>query len=148
MSVAVKLTLYADRIQKRIAAKQKRVLFKQGKYLKTTMQRSMRYSNKPSQPGKPPHAHKKNSAGPLLRKLIAFAVNLREGSVTCGPKLFARSTVVSSEPLPQVLNEGGDVTNEVKGKRVTEHIATRPFTQPVFSDGGENFRRLIEKESL
>lgn len=148
MKVITRLALAQDRVLKRISAKKRRVLFKQGAYLRKTMQRAMRYSNEPAPPGKPPHAHKRNRAGPLLRKLIKFAVDLRTGSVTCGPELFRHSTVTSSKPLPQVLNEGGNVTNEVRGQRVTEHIAPRPFTQPVFSDGGTNFRHLIEKESL
>jgi len=143
MKVITKIEIYADRVLKRIADKKKRVLFAQGKYLRTTMQRSMRWSKKPSAPGQPPHAHR--NTGGLLRKLILFKVDLDAGSVVCGPKL---SKSKSTTPLPQLLNEGGDVTKQNKGKRVTTDIAPRPFTQPVFSDGGTKFRQLIEQEAL
>jgi hypothetical protein len=139
----VKLELHNAAVQKHIDGKKKRVLFKQGAYLKTTISRSMRYSDKPSKPGKPPHAHRKSGAH--LRKGIRFNVDLATESVVCGPDLKADSKVLSSKPLPQLLNEGG-VTEGIGGERV--RVGPRPFLQPIFTDGGDNFRRLIETERL
>ena len=155
----VKVVLDRPRFLKRVAAKKKKVLYKQGGYLKTTMQRSMRYGGKKeikSKPGEPPRAHKRTGA--LLRKLIGFVVDLVAGSVICGPEHFkGGSGGSSSKPLPQLLNEGGDVTfqtrfldprlvfiENIRTPTVTAHIAPRPFTAPVFSDGGKNFNQLIE----
>ena len=136
-----KLEFYYANIVRRLEGKKRRVLFKQGAYLRKTMQRSMRYSKNPSKPGKPPHARRYN---PLLRQLITFDV---EGdTVTCGPKLFTGSRVRSSKPLPELLDQGG--TTEIGSPPVAVHIAPRPFTDPVFTDGGENFRKLIEGERL
>jgi hypothetical protein len=105
----------------------------------------MRYSKKPAAPGKPPHARRSN---PLLRKLIKFAVDDRSGTVICGPEIFGGSKVRSSKPLPELLNEGGSITTTSLGREVAAEVAPRPFTAPVFTDGGEKFRQLIEKESL
>jgi hypothetical protein len=135
----VKLEFYGEQFQKRVAAKRRRVLFKQGAYVRTTMQRSMRYSNKASKPGQPPHAHRRTGAH--LRKGIRFVVD--DESVICGPDLRSDST--SLKPLPQLLNEGG-ITTGLGGERIA--IEPRPFIDPVFTDGGRNFRQLIEKEPL
>lgn len=147
MPTATKITVKwtPRQLMRRHAARNRQVLFRQGAYLKTTMQRSMRYSRKVSQPGQPPHARKNN---PLLRKLIKFAVDLAQQSVICGPEKFGGSRVRASQPLPQLLDQGGDVTIEVKGVPVIAHIAPRPFTAPVFTDGGENFRKLISSVPL
>lgn len=141
IQVVSKIELYQDRIQQRIAAKQKRVLFKQGAYLRTSMMRSMRYSDKPSQPGRPPHARRRTGAH--LRKGIRF--NVQDDSVICGPDLRPESKVLSLKPLPQLLDEGG-ITKGIGGERIA--IAPRPFTAPAFSDGGVRFRQLIEGERL
>ena len=145
IKVSQKLELYHAEIVRRVEKKKRAVLFKQGGYLRTTMQRSMRYATSPKQrsrPGRPPLAHKR--MGALLRKLIAFDV---EGdTVTVGPKIFAGSKVRSSKTLPELLDKGG--VTEIGAKRVSVHIAARPYTEPTFSDGGEHFRRLIETERL
>lgn len=156
---AIRVEMYTLRVLKRILNKKRRVLFKQGAYLKTTMQRSMRYSNKRSEPGKPPTAHKPHA---LLRKLIEFNVDIDAGSVVCGPKKITGGTgSKSTKPLPQLLDQGGDVTIEtkfidirtafienIKGPSVVAHIAPRPFTAPVFTDGGEKFRKLLNQVPL
>ena len=112
-ALLTKVVMYPDRVNKRIDGKRARVLFKLGAYLRTTMQRSMRYSNKPSQPGKPPHAHKKTGAH--LRKRIRFNVDLAEGSVVCGPDLKPDSHVQALKPLPELLNNGGVIQQTIDG---------------------------------
>jgi hypothetical protein len=142
-AITTKVELYADRVQRRVAAKKRRVLFKQGAYLRTTMQRSMRYRKAASKPGEPPSAHRETGAH--LRQRIRFDVDLGAESVVCGPDLKPDSKVLSLKPLPQLLNEGG-VIEGIGGEPV--NIASRPFVDSVFSDGGKKFRELIEKEQL
>lgn len=110
----VKYRFVADRrkMDQRLERKQKKVLYKQGGFLRTTMQRSMRYTtkkNKHSLPGRPPLAHKGTRRGPLLRKLIAFWVDATEGVVTCGPPLTD-----AGQSVPKVLDRGGTVRKRRK----------------------------------
>lgn len=192
MSVKVKLVMKPEELLRRIERKEKRILYKQGAYTRTSMQRSMRYTSnddKSSEPGKPPLAHKNKRRGPLLRKLIKFAVDLNEMSVVTGPDLIQRSTPT----IPQILDKGGRQRRRLRTKisfdvgdygpiryrgggkfhrvlletpgqaaRATRlvaeensvrqsanaYIKPRPFTAPVFTDGGENLRKLIAKEPL
>jgi hypothetical protein len=82
------------------------------------------------------------------RKLVAFFVDLDDQSVVTGPEIFPASKVKSNKPLPELLDGGGNIRAELNGASVTHNIAPRPFTAPVFSDGGENFRKLLEKEPI
>jgi hypothetical protein len=184
--IAVKLALTPANVVKRLRAKSRKVLYKQGAYLRKAMQRSMRYATKKKQhssPGQPPLAHRQN---PLLRKLITFAVDESAGRVICGPKKFG-----DGQAVPQLLDKGGSYRpdkkqlqskfsiggqgpirddgkggfvyakletsaqtqravelvvgeNQIRAANAAIHIAPRPFTKPILSDGGKNFRRLIE----
>jgi hypothetical protein len=190
MSVTVKLVMKPEELLRRMERKEKRILYKQGAYTRTSMQRSMRYTSndeKHSEAGKPPMAHKNKRRGPLLRKLINFSVDLGEKSVVTGPEKDRGSNV------PETLDKGGRVKRRALKKsgfdvgdygpiryrgagkfhrvlletpamaeRATRlvaeensvrqsagsYIKPRPFTAPVFTDGGENLRKLIAKEPL
>ena len=190
--IDLKIVMTPEEFLRRHAARQKRILYKQGAYTKTTMQRSMRYTSKDdkhSEPGKPPLAHKNKRKGPLLRKLIKFRVDEAETSVVTGPELLK----AEGQPVPQKLDKGGKVfrnflsrtKHEVgdygqirslgngrfarvlletpaqaeratrlvaeendRRQSVAQYIKPRPFTAPVFTDGGENLRKLIAREPL
>ena len=90
----------------RHAVRKRKILFMTGKYTKTSIQRSMRYSKKRSEPGKPPNAHKDSKKGPLLRKLVAFAVDVEADSVVAGPM---KAGNVTAPTTPEVLDQGGRV---------------------------------------
>lgn len=95
---------------KRIERKTKRCLFKTGGYVRSAMQRSMRYAGKTakakhSKPGEPPRAHRDTKRGPLLRKLIVFEVDEKNGTVIIGPK--KTDSGFGGAPVPQVLDQGG-----------------------------------------
>lgn len=196
-AVRIRLRLEERRLAARTKKKKRTVLFKQGAYLRKTMQRSMRYASKKnpqSKPGEPPRAHKDTKRGPLLRKLITFEVDVEKGSVVCGPKL---TTPIGSTTVPELLDKGGKVRLNRKrqlkaatfepgeygpvrdlgkgrfvrimletpaqcerasrlimeenlrraGGAVVE-IKPRPFTKPVFSDGGKNFEKLLKDVPL
>ncbi len=150
-----KVRMRVDRVEKALARSEKRVLFRLGSYLRTTMQRSMRYGKKPSKPGKPPHARKKNA---LLRTLIAFVVDLARGTVVCGPPLIGRQRAIgrarSSTTLPELLDQGGTYRFEKRGpggvgfRSIRAKMAPRPFVAPTFTLGLERFRELVHKEKL
>lgn len=190
----VTVKLAEKKLLKQIKAKRRKVLYKQGAYLRTTMRRSMRYATKTrpiSKPGETPVAHKDTKRGPLLRKLILFEVDRENGSVICGPKLTRRT----SPTVPEVLDKGGRVRpqrgllkgyfevgdygpirylggkkfarvlletpaqverasrlmleeNTVRAGGREVYIAPRPFTEPMMSDGGENFRKLLRDTPL
>ncbi len=187
VKILTKFVMTPQNVIHRIGVKNKKVLFKTGAYVRTTMQRSMRYAGKKkqvSEPGQPPLAHKNHGA--LLRKLITFAVNFAEGSVIIGPKKFG-----SGQSVPELLDKGGTARpnkaqlksrfktglagpirqdgatgkfvfakletsaqvdrasqlvlgeNQVRTTNAAFHIAPRPFTKPVFSDGARKMRELI-----
>jgi hypothetical protein len=101
-----RVEMHTEELLRKHAARNKRVLYKSGKYNMTAMQRSMRYTSNPdkkSAPGKPPLAHKGTKRGPLLRKLIRFRVDEREQSVVSGPEQDSGSNV------PETLDKGGRV---------------------------------------
>src|SRR4051812_21822763 len=99
IDVVAKIDIYDDKVKRAVGSKKRRVLFKQGGYLKTTMSRSLRVSKKPSLPGQPPKVRSTKSP---LRKGIAFAVE--NETVTCGPMIWSGSKVESNSPLPGLLN--------------------------------------------
>lgn len=147
IKTVVKLKLHMDRVARHVAAKKKRVLFKTGGFTLIRMQRLMRYRKGPSKRGQPPSAHK-SGAGPLLRKVSGFQVNLQTENVVIGPKKFRELSHPSGKPVPQLLNEGGPVNAELKGRRVVAEVAPRPFVPGAFVLGNKEFRRLLEKEDL
>ena len=114
-AVSIKIKMSPEELLRRLEAKEKRVLYKQGAYTRTAMQRSMRYTSKDdkhSEPGRPPLAHKNNRKGPLLRKLIKFRVDEGAKSVVAGPELVRRA----SPTIPQVLDKGGRTKPRLLGK--------------------------------
>lgn len=106
--VRIAFTLTPEGLLTRHRKRKKTILFKEGAYVKTSIQRSQRYSKKTSKPGSPPSAHKDNPRGPLLRKLTAFAVDLEADSVIAGPMLSGPT----SPTTPEVLDQGGYVPVE------------------------------------
>ena len=104
-AIETKVVMTPEEFERRHAARKKKILFKEGAYLKKAGQRSMRYSKKPSKPGKPPNAHKDKGRGPLLRKLWNFAVDVDKDEVISGPMKAGNDP----QSVPQVLNDGGRV---------------------------------------
>lgn len=137
----IRIAMSPEELFRRHEARNKRVLYRQGGYVRTAMQRSMRYtskSDKHSQPGQPPLAHKNTKRGPLLRKLVTFFVNERDGSVAIGPEATGAPR---SPTIPQALDKGGDVR---VGKR---ELGKTQFDigdyGPIRYAGGGKFRRTL-----
>lgn len=150
MLKVVTKNMFFDRskVLDRLEKKRARVLARTGGYTRSAMQRSMRYvtgKGKPSKPGKPPKARRKN---PLLRKLIAFGLDSND-TVVVGPLASKSSTTVN---VPELLNEGGTARIVLPGgERVRARYMPRPFAtpdSPAGSAGQNKFEELIEETPL
>lgn len=118
----------------------RRNLSKFGAFVRTRARTSLRYRNKPSSAGSPPHVHKtltrtktskkgkvsKQSVSPL-RDFLFFAYDGSRKSVVIGPvKLNDRQGSV-----PEVLEHGGSsVIRDSLGRQRSVVIAARPFMRP------------------
>lgn len=138
MSVKVKLVMKPEELLRRMERKERRILYKQGAYTRTAMQRSMRYTSKDdksSEPGKPPLAHKNKRKGPLLRKLIKFAVDEQAKTVVTGPDLLR----AQGQPVPQKLDKGGKVG---RGLLSTTSFDVGDYG-PIRRRDGKSFHRVM-----
>lgn len=146
IKVITKFVIDEHKVMDRLLKKRDRVLFKTGAYSLKAYQRAQRYRKGPSQPGQPPSAHK--NTGALLRKASKFDVDRRTGTVIIGPMKINRDSQPSGMPVPELLDKGGPVKAILEGNPVIAQIAPRPFLAPTFTKGYEEFRKLLEKESL
>lgn len=140
MSITAKIVMTPEELIRRHAARNKKVLYKQGAYSRTAMQRSMRYTSKDdkhSAPGSPPLAHKNKRRGPVLRKLIKFAVSESDQSVVAGPELVGRG----SPTTPQILDKGGKARKAALNKTTFEVGDYGPIR---YRGGGKFSRVLLE----
>jgi hypothetical protein len=128
-------------VAKLIDKKTKKALSKVGAYIRRRAQTSIRYKDKPSRPGQPPHGHrserftrtnrktgKRRSVSPL-RELIFFAYNPDTKSVVVGPVVFAGARK-SDYLVPSVIEKGGLVSLFSRGKKRRARYRPRPFMRP------------------
>ena len=146
IKTAIKVVIDEHHVMDRVYKKRDKVLFKAGAYSLKAYQRAQRYRKGPSKPGSPPSAHK--NTGALLRKRSKFDVDRKAGSVVIGPMKIGSDSQPSGMPVPELLDKGGPVEASLSGQPVIAQIAPRPFVEPLFTDGGAQFRKLIERESL
>jgi hypothetical protein len=146
IEAVAKVAIYRQKVLQAKSRKQARILYRLGKYVMSTMQRSMRYGKGASSPGEPPRAHKPN---PGLRKDIGFIVDERAGSVSIGPGMQPKRRLVkSAKPFPELLDAGGTATIATPRGVTTASYAPRPFTAPAFATGQQRFFELIEDTPL
>jgi hypothetical protein len=160
-SIDVKIVMTPEELIRRHEARNKRVLYKQGAYTRTAMQRSMRYTSKDdkhSAPGQPPLAHKNKRRGPLLRKLITFRVQLSnvggENSVIAGPELIGSA---SDQTVPRTLDKGGRIKLRLLKAHEFEigeygpirYLGNRKFARVLLETPGQAARatRLVAEEN-
>jgi hypothetical protein len=118
--------LFFDRkeVIDKLTKAERRVLSKQGAFLRTASRRSIRRRKKISSPGDPPNAHAKGKYATL--KNILFAYEPHRHSVVVGPVKLSKSR--GSKTVPEVLEFGG--STRINGKRVV--ITKRPFMRPAY----------------
>lgn len=134
-----------------LESKYRRVMAKLGGYIRTTMQRSMRYRSKSSKPGQPPTSWRsdKGHAG-SLRKLIEFGYDKDDHTLVVGPQLITSPTLpLGGKTVPQLLNEGGGAfIRGFGGQKVFAEFKPRPFVQPAVEKGLTKFRDLLASVPL
>ena len=146
MSISMAKSNFFDRsaVITRMKKATMRNLSKFGAYVRTRARTSLRYRDKPSMPGQPPHAHKTmrrtktskkgkvstQSVSPL-RDFLFFAADQSRTSVVIGPaRLSGRLG-----DAPSALEYGGSsVVRAPGGGTRTVQIAARPFMRPAFED--------------
>jgi hypothetical protein len=142
----------SERVMKEMDARTRRTLSRFGAYCRKVAQNSIKTSADAAAPGQPPHAH----AGslPKFKKGILFAADLEAGSVVIGPIAYNQ---VHGYLVPQVLEEGGDVTARVRILRhlysgrekkfamVKRHYRPHPFMGPAFQRSLEKLGTFYEQ---
>lgn len=121
----------AEKVLKKLGIAQRRVLSRYGAFVRTRAKTSLRYKQGPSEPGKPPHAHKGNlrvrkdkKTGAnkwrtisLLREYIFFGYESDRETVVVGPALLNSSKHNRSRyTVPELLEHGG--TRQGDGREV------------------------------
>lgn len=92
-------------VRKAVDAAKRRVMSKQGAFVRTAARRLIRRRKKPSAPGQPP-----SSRTGILKKLILFSYDPTDESVVIGPARTDQPlSGVHGETTPQVLEYGGVV---------------------------------------
>ena len=146
--VNLKFSMFFDKgaVLRAVDRAERRVLAKAGAFVRRRAKSAVRRRKRVSRPGQAPSSH----AG-HLRRLIFFGYDRAASSVVIGPLLF-RSR--SSPTVPELLEFGGVVTRErkgrrrrVRGTRRTMRYRPRPFMGPALEAEAPNFP-LLFKDSV
>ncbi len=105
----------------------KKCLYGAANYTRKYMHDHMKKSSGPSQPGEFPNSHKGT-----LRELVKFDVEESSQSFRVGPVLFegSKDRAKRDKTVPQLLNEGGEVTRTVKQRKRTRQVRQRYKPRP------------------
>ena len=150
----VKFIDESDRLHRRIAKKERRVLFRTGSFGRTVMRRTIPRRKKKSRAGQPPHAHAPGASG---LKDVRYAVNVPAGTVVIGHPRYpsarrGKTTVRSNKPVPQLLNEGGsarlETVDEGSRRSLPLNYRPRPFRDRAMRPTQDFMLNLTEKERL
>ena len=109
-----------EKVKRSVDAGTRKVLSKFGAFVRQRAKTSIRKRKGISPPGSPPYSH----VG-LLRRFILFAYDPQRKSVVIGPTLTKEGS-----PAPCLLEHGGDVVIEDRGKARRVRYRPRPFMQP------------------
>ena len=134
-----------------LEAKYLTVMARLGGYIRTTMQRSMRYRKKASKPGQPPTSRRDYSGNAgMLRSLIEFGYDRTDHMLVVGPQKIQSPTLpLGGKSVPQLLDQGGAAyVYQLGGKRTLAHYEPRPFVQPAVEKGLTKFRELLSTVPL
>lgn len=143
--INMKFSMFFDKapILRAVDRAERQVLSKAGAFVRRRAKGLVRKRKRVSEPGRPPSSH----AG-HLKRLIFFGYDRAASSVVIGPLLF-RSR--SSPTVPELLEFGGVVTRERKGRRRrapgtrrTMRYRPRPFMGPAMEAEAPNFLSLFK----
>lgn len=105
----------------------KSALSRFGAMARQDIRKSLKYSDKPSRPGRPPAVHKGKAGKSPLRELTFYAFDAGRESVIIGPALGG-----DQDGAPEKLEGGGTVAVIDEGESKVLRIAPRPYVGPVF----------------
>jgi hypothetical protein len=111
-----------EKVKRSVDSGTRRVLSRFGAFVRQRARTSIRKRKGTSPPGSPPYSH----VG-LLRKFILFAYDPQRKSVVIGPTL----TKAGSQ-APRLLEYGGEVVIEDRGKKRLARYRPRPYMRPAF----------------
>jgi len=111
-----------EKVKRSVDAGTRKVLSKFGAFVRQRAKTSIRKKKGTSPPGSPPYSH----VG-LLRKFILFAYEPQRKGVVIGPVL-----IKAGSPAPRLLEYGGDVVIEDRGKKRIARYRPRPYMRPAF----------------
>ena len=143
-----------DAVMKAVGKANRQILNQMGRKVRSTAQKSLIYSDKPSRPGQPPHAHKsrirtrvsrktgkvRKRSVSFLREFLFYAYEFDKQDVVVGPAKL-NSTIDSRALL--ALEEGG--TSRVPaegGKTRTVTIRKRPYMKPALMTTLPDFPKM------
>lgn len=103
-------------------------------FIRTSAQRSQKYGTKPANAGDPPTAHR-DGRGPLMRKRLFFAFELRTRSTIIGPERLG-----SGDAL-EAMEQG-------KSVRRTIFVSDRRAARPMTDKQRAGFERIMQWKHL
>lgn len=109
-------------VARKVDTATRRVLSRFGAFVRRTARSSIRKRKKASPPGKPPSSH----TG-LLKKFIFFGYEPAKRSVVIGPVRLSQN---GRGEAPSLLEYGGAMKMERRGKRKRAKVRPRPFMGP------------------
>lgn len=117
------------KVKNRISRAERKVLSRFGAFVRQRDRTSQRRRKAVSDPGRPPSAH----VG-LVRDFTFFAYDPAKRSVVIGPALLGRrgTKLALAAGALRTLEEGGEGTRIVGGKRRRVRYRARPHTKPAF----------------
>lgn len=131
----------SPRVKQAVDAAKRRVLMRQGQWLRKVAKNLIRKRKKPSAPGQPPHSHRGD-----LKRLLLYGYDPTTESVVIGPELarWGKSgPMAGTGTVPQRLEEGGGViVEEIFGTRKGWFRATKRVLRSRYWQGApRRFRR-------
>lgn len=105
----------------------KSALSRFGAMTRQDIRKSLKYSDKPSRPGRPPAVHKNRTGKSPLRELTFYGFDAGRESVVIGPAIGG-----DQDGAPETLEEGGQAVMQDGEESKVLRIAPRPYVGPAF----------------
>lgn len=141
-----------DKIKNAVDRARRGVLSRTGAFVRTAARTSIRYREKPSNPGSPPSAHrtivrfKTNRKGEQkrqlkspLREFIFFSYDESTRSVVVGPSILNGAS--GARTLTALEYGGPSVVVDSKGRRRPIFVRPRPFMRPALVSALDDLAR-------
>ena len=135
-SANVRMFFTAKPVINAVGRARRRVLSKAGAFIHRRARSSIRKRRRSARPGEPPSSH----VG-LLKRFLYFAYDFGTQSVVIGPARLGGRRPYGNVTVPEVLEEGGNVTAAGHGKRRRRRYAPHPYMGPAYAAERPNLAR-------